>query len=187
MKKLLKLTLVIAILVTTSIAKAQIFKSKKDGVKISFFSETPVENISAENTTSNALIVKDSISFKIPNKGFIFPKPLMQEHFNENYMESEKYKYSIFRGQFNEKIDFTKDGTYAVSATGKINIHGVEKLVTLKGTITIKGNDVMLNSSFEVKLADHNIERPKLVLQNIAEVIKVKVEAHFNPYVAEKK
>jgi hypothetical protein len=83
MKKLLKSLLLIAVLLTTQFAQAQVYKSKKNGVKVSFFSETPIENISAENVNATALIVNDSVFFKIPNKSFIFPKALMQEHFNE--------------------------------------------------------------------------------------------------------
>lgn len=187
MKNLFKLLMICVGLVISQNSFAQIYKSKKNGVKVSFFSETPIENISAENVNANALIIKDSVVFKIPNKSFIFPKALMQEHFNENYMESDKYPNSTFRGQINEKVDFTKDGTHQVTCTGKINIHGVEKIVTLKGTITIKGNEITLNSTFDVRLDDHKIERPKVVMQNIAEVIRVKVDAQFNPYVAEKK
>lgn len=187
MKNFLKLFVAIVLVINAQFSNAQVYKSKTKGVKISFFSETPIENISAENINSTALIIKDSILFKIPNKSFIFPKPLMQEHFNENYMESDKHPYSTFRGQINEKIDLTKDGSHQVTATGKINIHGIERIVTLKGTLTIKGNEITLNSTFDVKLDDHKIERPKVVMQNIAEIIKVKVEAVFNPYVAEKK
>lgn len=187
MKKLLKSLLLIAVLLTTQFAQAQVYKSKKNGVKVSFFSETPIENISAENVNATALIVNDSVFFKIPNKSFIFPKALMQEHFNENYMESEKYPTSSFRGQINEKIDLTKDGNHQVTVTGKINIHGVERMVTLKGSISIKGGEITINSTFDVKLDDHKIQRPKVVMQNIAEVIKVKVEATLAPYVAEKK
>ena len=187
MKKLLTPLFLVTLLLAVQIANAQVYKSKKDGVKISFFSETPIENISAENTKANVLMVNDSIFFKIPNKLFVFPKSLMQEHFNENYMESEKYPNSTFRGQINEKIDLTKEGTYPVTVTGKIFIHGVEKIATLKGTITVKGNEIIINSTFDVKLDDYKIQRPKVVMQNIAEVIKVKVEATLAPYVAEKK
>ncbi len=187
MKNFLKSFLFTTILLVSQFSYSQIYKSKKGGVKVSFFSETPIENISAENVAATALIIKDSIVFKIPNKSFIFPKPLMQEHFNENYMESDKNPYSTFRGQINEKIDLTKEGTYQVTSTGKINIHGIEKIVTLKGTLIVKGTEITINSTFDVKLDDHKIERPKVVMQNIAEVIKVKVEAQLIPYVAEKK
>jgi hypothetical protein len=187
MKNFLKSSLITTILLVSQVTYSQIYKSKKGGVKVSFFSETPMENISAENLAATALIIKDSIVFKIPNKSFIFPKSLMQEHFNETYMESDKNPYSTFRGQINEKIDLTKEGTYQVTSTGKINIHGIEKIVTLKGTLMVKGTEITLISNFGVRLDDHKIKRPKVVFQNIAEVIEVKLEAQFIPYVAEKK
>jgi polyisoprenoid-binding protein YceI len=163
-------------------ASAQIYINKKKGVKINFFSETPVENIDAENLAATSIINKDSVVFKVPNKEFIFPKALMQEHFNENYMESSKYPYSTFRGKINESVDLSKDGVYEVTANGNINIHGVEKPTLMKGTMTVKGEDVRLVSSFKVKLEDHNIKVPKVVVKNIAEDIDVKVDANYNPY-----
>jgi hypothetical protein len=163
-------------------AQSQIYLGKKGEVKINFFSETPIENITAENTSAASSINGDSVKIVIPNKGFIFPKPLMQEHFNENYMESEKYPKSSFKGKLSEKIDFTKDGTQAINCVGTMNIHGVEKTVTLPGTITIKGDEVTIVSAFKVKLDDYKITRPKVVMSQIAEDIDVKINAVYAPY-----
>ena len=64
----------------------------------------------------------------------------MEEHFNENYLETEKYPKASFNGNINEEVDLSKDGTYEVTATGKLLIHGIEKERTLTGTITRNGN-----------------------------------------------
>jgi len=161
---------------------AQIYKSKKDEVKVSFFSETPLENISALNSTSTSFILGDSIKFSLANTGFVFPKPLMQEHFNENYMESAKYPKTLFRGKINEKPDMNKDGVYKVTCTGMMNMHGVEKLITVPGTITIKGGEVNLVANFKAKLDDYKIARPKVVMEKIAEEIDVKIDATYVAY-----
>jgi hypothetical protein len=161
---------------------AQIFKSKKDEVKVSFFSSTPIEDITAVHSTSTSVIIGDSIKFSMSNTGFVFPKPLMQEHFNENYMESSKYPKSTFRGKINEKIDLTKDGVYKVTCTGVMYMHGVEKVITVPGTITIKGGELNLVASFKAKLEDYKIARPKMVMDKIAEEIDVKINANYATY-----
>jgi polyisoprenoid-binding protein YceI len=120
-------------------------------------------------------------------KSYKFEKPLMQEHFNEKYVESDKYPNATFKGKINETIDFTKDGTYNITATGILTIHGVDKNRTEKGILTIKGDQLTLNTSFEVNLVDHNIEVPKLVVAQIAKTIKVTNTCTFTPYVTRAK
>jgi hypothetical protein len=174
--------LVALVFVGYSSMNAQIYKSKKDEVKVSFFSETPIENITALNSTSTSFIANDSIKFSLANTGFVFPKPLMQEHFNENYMESSKYPKSTFRGKINEKTDLSKDGVYKVTCTGVLYMHGVEKNITAPGTITVKGGEVNLVSNFKAKLDDYKIERPKMVIDKIAEEILIKIDATYVAY-----
>jgi len=151
---------------------------------ISFFSEAPLENIQAVNKAAKPMLntSNNEIAIKVPIKGFVFEKPLMQEHFNENYMESDKYPHAIFKGKINETIDYTKDGTYKASATGKLDIHGVEKDRTIEGTITVKGQEITLETKFDVKVADHKITIPKVVFQNIAEIIEVKMNSVLVPF-----
>jgi hypothetical protein len=162
---------------------AQIYSSKS--TQITFFSETPVENISAENKLSSLILntATNDIAVRVPIKSFIFEKALMQEHFNENYMESSKFPTATFKGVINEKVDYTKDGTTKVTAKGKMEIHGVSREETLSGTITVKGTEISLVSELTVKPADYNIEVPKIVFEKIAESILVKVNATLMPYV----
>lgn len=105
----------------------------------------------------------------------------MEEHFNENYLESDKYKTAVFKGKINERIDFFKDGSHDVSASGKLNIHGVEQERILKGTIHIKGDTITLESGFKVALKDHKIDIPKIVTSNIAEEVDVKAVITYEP------
>ena len=103
----------------------------------------------------------------------------MEEHFNENYMESHKYKVSVFKGKIINEIDFTKDGTYEVTAKGTLDIHGVTVEREIKGTLTISNGKINLTTAFDVLLKDHKIKIPKIVVKNIAEFVKVILNINF--------
>jgi hypothetical protein len=152
--------------------------------EINFLSKTPVEDIAALNSSTKPLlnIATGDIQMKIVMTGFIFEKPLMQEHFNENYVESEKFPNAFFKGKINEKIDYTKDGEYKVTATGKLTIHGVEKDRTIDGLVTVKGNVIMISSKFKVKFADHDVVIPALYSGVIPEDTDVKINAILEPF-----
>jgi len=147
--------------------------------KVTFFSTTPVENIEAfNNETSGAVDAKTGeIIFIVPIKSFKFEKALMQEHFNENYMESDKYPKADFKGVIlnKDEVNFAKDGTYNTRLKGKLTIHGVTKDVTLPGTVTVKGNSITANSKFNVKTADYGIKIHSMAAEKIAKEIEVTV------------
>lgn len=176
------LIIIIALLAGYS-AGAQQFVAKTG--KVHFFSKTSMEDIEgtsnvavcALNTTTKKVIVK------IRNSSFKFKDGLMQEHFNENYMESDKYEYSSLDAVVVENIDFTKDGTYDVTLKGTLDIHGTKVEREIKGKLTIKGGvPVNGNAKFDVKLADHKIKIPSLLGANIAEVIPVDVDFSYEKY-----
>ena len=152
------ITIIICLLVSSISLSAQDLYKATDG-EISFFSEAPVENISAINKDVKALInAKNAeVAFIVTNVGFKFEKPLMEEHFNENYMESHKYKVSVFKGKIVDEVDFTKDGTYEVTAKGTLDIHGVTVEREIKGTLTINNGKINLTTEFDVALKDHKI------------------------------
>jgi hypothetical protein len=102
----------------------------------------------------------------------------MEEHSNENYMESEKYPTSVFRGKFDQKIDPQKTGVYKVKATGFLEMHGVRQNREISRTIEIN-EGVKIHSEFMAKLVDHKIEVPKLVFEKIAESIKITVDGQY--------
>lgn len=142
----------------------------------SFFSETPLENIAALNKNVVSLIdfTKGEIAVKMTMTDFRFQNHLMEEHFNENYMESEKYPTGTFSGKIQESIDISKNGTYDISARGQLTMHGVQKERIMKGKLIVNGNEITLISDFDIALKDHKIEVPTLVITKIAEVISVK-------------
>lgn len=163
--------------------RAQIYLGKECSIKI--FSDGPIEDIDAVNTSSKPILntSTNEIAIKITIKGFDFEKELMEEHFNEKYMESDKIPYSTFTGKINEKIDYTKEGIHKVTATGKLKIHDVEKERTLDGTLTVKGGEIIIESKFIVALKEHQVEIPQLLAQNIAETIEVTLKSTLTEYV----
>jgi hypothetical protein len=165
--------------------------------EVSFFSETPLENISALNKNVTALlnIKTGDVAIKMQTAQFVFPNKLMEEHFNENYLETEKkgakdangaYTYpnrnAIFKGKINEKIDYGKDGENKVTVTGKLEIHGTARDVTIDGVLTKTGIELVLASKFKISVADYNIKVPSMYVKNIAEIVDVTINTTLEPY-----
>ncbi len=181
MKKVFLIVTVFVLTVFSAKAQQKLLSASSGEVK--FFSKAPLEDIEAINKQATSIINLETndVVAKIPIKGFVFPNGLMQEHFNENYLESGKFPNGTFRGKLNETIDFSKDGIYQVSASGKFNVHGVEKDKIIKGKLTIAQGKATLETAFDVLLADHKIEIPTLVFQKIAEKIAVSTKFVFVP------
>jgi len=143
----------------------------------------PIEAIN-EKTTAAIDFSKGNVVVKMLIKHFTFENALMQEHFNENYLESDKFPSAIFKGKISEEeaIDLTQDGSHEVTIVGELTIHGVSKPLETTATITIAGDKVTASTEFIAKPADFDIEIPKLVVKNIAEEIKVSTDLSFaNP------
>jgi polyisoprenoid-binding protein YceI len=155
---------------------------KTSNGQISFYSETPMENINATSTTMLSAInpSNKNIACVILMTSFKFKNGLMQEHFNEKYIESDKFPKATYSGIINETIDFTKPGSYPVSSTGSLTIHGVAQPRTINGTLIVTDSKkISLTSTFDVKLVDHKIKVPEIVFNKIAEVIQIKINASF--------
>jgi hypothetical protein len=166
-------------LVSSYSVHAQKYMTKNGN--ISFFSETPLETIKADNYQVNAALDTQAgdLVFKVLIKSFQFPKALMQEHFNENYMESDKFPNSTFKGKITNlsDINFSKEGTYDAMIEGDMTMHGVTKKISEKGTFTvIPGDKIKGSSKFNIKPADYDIKIPGAVVKNIAESIEVTVD-----------
>ncbi|WP_291912929.1 YceI family protein [Chitinophaga sp. CB10] len=151
------------------------------GAGISFFSSAPLEDIEAKtNKAVSAINIKTkAIYFKVPIASFDFDERLMQQHFNSTYMESDKYPNAEFKGKILDEVDLSVAGTYNVTVEGTLNLHGVDKTYREKGTITVSGNALQLNARFNVKLADHKVKIPTIVVKNIAEQVAVTVNATY--------
>ena len=141
--------------------------------KIEFYSYAPLEDIQAVNTESVGAIDIESGEFiiKIPVNSFEFPNKLMQKHFNDSYLETDIYPECIFRGKLNEN-----------SASGEITLHGVTKKIEIPISKTINEENIIISTDFKILLKDHKIKIPRLLFQNIAEEIEVKVSSEFIKY-----
>ena len=148
---------------------------------ISLFSSAPLEDIAANTSTGTSVFnaTTGELVFSVNITSFKFKKSLMQEHFNSDYLESDKYPKATFKGKIQEHIDATKNGSYPVTAVGELDIHGVKQNRTIPGTITVNNGTVTMASEFMVKCVDHHIDIPKIVFHNIAESIKMNVSATY--------
>lgn len=150
---------------------------------IQFYSSTPMEDIEASSNQATSALDKSNgqLVFRILMRSFTFEKALMQEHFNENYVESEKFPNAQFAGSITNlsDVDFDTDGAYNVTITGKLTVHGVERDQTVTGKLHVKGEELLLETEFMVKPEDHDIEIPSVVRDNIASEIKVTVKAKY--------
>ena len=179
MKKIFLFFLLFAILNVSGYA--QKFYTK-NGL-ISFSSKASMEDFQANNNEVLAVVntATGDIQFSLLNTGFHFEKALMEEHFNEDYMESTKYPKSTFKGKITNlaDINFTKDGTYNAAVTGDLAMHGVTNKITATGTITIKNGVISSASKFRIKLADYNIILKAIAKGYISETIEITVSCNY--------
>lgn len=157
---------------------------------IDFFSHTAIEDIKGINdqVTSFLDITTGDMVFSVLSRSFQFAKPLMQEHFNENYMESEKFPKASFEGKIADlkAIDFTTSGKYPVKVVGKLTIHGMTKDIETAGDLTIDKDKIVGQSVFSVNPEDYGIKIPGVVRQNFAESMKVTVLMNYQLYTPKK-
>ena len=152
--------------------------------KISLYSKAPIEDIEAKSDKGTSVYnaATGDLAFSLPISSLKFEKSLMQEHFNENYMETDKYPQASFKGKIQEQIDLSKDGSYPVNVTGVLTVHGAAQNRTIQGSIAVQKGIITLTSEFIVKCADHKITIPTIVFHNIAETIKINVSATYDAY-----
>lgn len=149
----------------------------------SFFSEAPLEDIEALNKEVIGAVdlEKGTLAVSMFIKKFKFDKSLMEEHFNENYLESEKFPKATFKGKIKNfsSLNFVDGGSFEAEAEGELEIHGVSKPLTTKVRFDVSTAAVIASTEFEISIADHDIDIPKLVIKNIAEVVEVKAAFNF--------
>ncbi|GAB2960928.1 hypothetical protein GCM10027048_31090 [Hymenobacter coalescens] len=147
--------------------------------RVSFFSTSIIEDIEAHNTTVAAVVDVGAgqIAFAVPVKEFVFKRSLMQEHFNENYMESGKFPKATFTGRFTgvSAAQLAAPGSHPVQVEGTLTLHGVQKHVQVAGSLELKNGQLQAFAFFNVAPADYNIDIPLLVRENIAKVVSIRV------------
>jgi hypothetical protein len=182
MKKLFFVSFFIASMVFVN---AQSIYMTKTG-KVSFYSRAKaMEKVEADNNEVSSILNTQTgdLVFAILIKSFHFESALMEEHFNENYLESNKFPKSTFKGKISNlsAVNFTKDGAYPVTVEGDLTLHGVTKKISSTGSITVKGGKPAAFSKFSVKLKDYNITIPSLVKDKISEDIDVTADCKYEP------
>lgn len=172
---------IIMLLLLIGIVKSSVAQSyfTRDG-QIRFFSKSTVENIQAENHQVLAIIDTDKkeVAFNLLIKGFLFEKQLMQDHFNEDVMESNQYPKASFTGKIIEVIQLGKNH---VHLKGKLTIHGITKPLNTEADMELQSGNILGKCSFKVSLADYNIKIPSVLKNNISPNILVTVNVNCRP------
>jgi hypothetical protein len=147
--------------------------------RVSFFSATPIEDIEAKTQQVAAVLdfTSGQLAFSLPVKSFVFKRTLMQEHFNENYMESDKYPKATFAGRFVgfDAGTLATAGPHPAQVEGDLTLHGVTHRIQVPASVELKSGQVLASATFPVASADYNIEIPLLVRNNIAKTVTVRV------------
>jgi hypothetical protein len=153
--------------------------------KINFYSVAPLEDIEAKHKSVVCLldIKTGALQFSALVNGFEFENEEMQQHFNDDYLETRKHPKSEFKGQIvnNAAVNYQKPGTYPVQVKGLLTIHGVTKEVQTPGSIKIDGDGLKAAATFNIQVADFNIRIPNLVKDKIAKTVKITVDTRLDP------
>lgn len=153
--------------------------------KVTFFSATPIEDIEATTQQVAAVLNMGTgqLAFSLPMKSFVFKRTLMQEHFNENYVESDKFPRATFAGRFVgfEPATLAAAGPHAAQVEGDLTLHGITRHILVPATLELKGGQLLALATFLVASADYGIEIPLLVRNNIAKTVSVRVTLACDP------
>lgn len=177
-----RILVTVSLLLTIGYTDAQDLWFTRNG-NISFHAGTALEDIDPVNNDVSSLInIKTGeIAFTVLIKSFHFRRALMEEHFNENYMESTKFPKATFSGKITEpsSVNFAKDGTYTVKVEGDLSIHGVTRKISAPASITVSGEKISANSAFRVLMADYNISIPGVVADKISKEANIEVKCNY--------
>jgi polyisoprenoid-binding protein YceI len=181
-----KIVLFLSLVAIANATNAQAKYFTKTG-KIDFDATVPKspEDIKAVNKSTTMVIDTKTgdLQFLVLMKGFEFTRSLMQEHFNENYVESTKFPKAEFKGVItdNAAVSYTKDGTYKVKVKGKLTMHGVTKDTESDAVITVKAGKIAATASIVTLLADYKISVPTLVADKVAKTAKININCTLEP------
>lgn len=171
-----------ALLPLLGVAQSRYFT--KTGV-IRFYSKAPLEDIEAVNKTVTAVLdgTTGAFQFAVQMKGFAFEKALMQQHFNENYVESDKFPRATFKGTLTDKaaVQYTQDGNYPVVVKGSLMLHGITREIQVPGTLQVTGGKLLGTATFALQLSDYNIAIPALVKDKVSNTITISVNLELQP------
>ena len=149
-----------------------------DNSNVTFFSYAPIEDIKAESTELQGVVdfSTKEFFFRLSINSFIFPSSLMQDHFNESYLESDLFPLSTFKGNFSSQSEEKKQ---TIVTDGRILIHGVEQNISINTDLVFQGEEIIFTSQFYIQLKDFDIKIPKMFINNISEEIEVIVKGNL--------
>jgi polyisoprenoid-binding protein YceI len=175
----------LSIMLLFQIASGQGKYLTNEGV-ISFYSHTVIEDITAVNEKVSAVIDSESgdVAIIVVMNEFQFEKKLMQEHFNENYVESEKFPKATFSGKIsnNGEVDYQTPGKYEVQVEGEMTIHGVTRKISAPGTVEVTRSGISARTKFMLNPEEYDIKIPRVVRNNIAERMEITTELVCKPF-----
>ncbi len=179
-----KLIVALFILMSGTPVFAQKYLTRTGKVFFDATTKSSPEKIEAVNNEVASIVdaKTGAVIFQVPIKSFKFERELMQEHFNENYMESDKFPKAEFRGTMKNiaAINFSKEGTYETTVTGKLTIHGVTNEVAVPGSVVVTGKGVKLKAKFVIALADYKVKVPNLVADKVAKNATISIESDLS-------
>jgi polyisoprenoid-binding protein YceI len=182
MKNLLVMVFTVLVALT---GFGQKFYTKSGQINFDATSPSSPEKIEGINRSGTCVVDTKSgnMQFAALMKGFAFERALMEEHFNENYVESHKYPKAEFKGEIknSDKVDFTKDGNYTVKIKGKLTMHGESKDVETEAKIIIQNGKIKATADFNVLLSDYKVSIPGLVADKVSKTAKISVSCSLEP------
>ena len=184
MRKLVTLFTLIAVISFSAFIQEEKLITKTGHIK--FYSHTGVEDITANNysVTSSLNTTTGDLVFSVPMQSFEFPNATMQKHFNSSkFLDTKEFPKAKFKGKVNDmtKVDFSKDGSYTVSVTGDLAMHGKTKNITQNGTIEVKGGKITATAKFNILLADYKIAFEKgKPSTNIAKEVEATINMDYS-------
>jgi YceI-like domain len=179
------LLLVSCCLLNAGVSIAQKYYTKNGTIGFDATSPSSPERVEGLNRSSTCVVDTKSgaMQFSVLMKGFAFERALMEEHFNENYVESHKFPKAEFKGKIkdSENIDYAKEGTYSVKVKGDLTMHGETKEVETTGKLVVQGGKISATADFSVKLSDFKISIPGLVADKVSKLAKISVSCSLEP------
>lgn len=177
--------LILSVIILSLVASVNAQKFMTKNGFISFFGHTPMEDIKADNNQVASVldISTGDLVFQVLIKSFHFDRALMEEHFNENYMESDKFPKATFKGKIInlQSVNFAKNGTYDVTVEGDLTIRDATNKINTKGTIEVVAGGLNANSKFLISPEDYKINIPGVVREKIAKNLEVTVTIKYSP------
>ena len=182
-RAILFLLAVMAVGAPAKAVELQVDKIQKNLVK--FTSNAQIESFSGTTDKIDGYIywpgddqkpetvpAQSKLYFEVQLDGLDTGIGLRNRHMREDYLETDKFPLARYNGTV-EKVDSSQRGTYQVTTSGKLSIHGVDRPVMITGLVSPQGDHYRVQSNFEVKLTDYGIKVPSMMFLKLNEVIRI--------------